>query len=254
MPLCKALAVGAGALGAWWAWLGVGARVDALLVWAVGGLWAVGLLLPCVWRFVMSGGAWLVCGLRGWCGAWLAWVMPAWWLRLGAGCVCVGCAVHWSGAPGGVVGRDAGFPGVCGRLAVSVAGGVVFHAGGLGRVGVDWACWWWLWLDCLVAAVSVGRPDGGPRVCGGWCACLVVVAGWCGLGLSLLVLLGGVPLGVWFAVAGHSPLRAARGRSRQAVCAGRVLTRPSRRRLFRSRQGLGSLPGAHTSIRTAAVL
>ena len=31
-------------------------------------------------------------------------------------------------------------------------------------------------------------------------------------------------------------------------------TRPSGRQLFRSRQGLGSLPGAHTSIRMEAVL
>ena len=37
VPLCVAVAVGVGALGAWWAWLGVGARVNALLAWAVWG-------------------------------------------------------------------------------------------------------------------------------------------------------------------------------------------------------------------------
>ena len=60
-----------------------------------------------------------------------------------------------------------------------------------------------------------------------------------GDGVSLRLVLGVVPLGVWFAITEHSPLRVARarwsgspsGRSR------RVLTRPSGRRLFRSRQG-----------------
>ena len=59
--------------------------------------------------------------------------------------------------------------------------------------------------------------------------------GVCGLVLLMRVSLGvvtWVPLGVWFAVAGHSPLRAARGRSQQAVCAP---------------------PGAHTSVQTATV-
>ena len=64
MPLCVAVAVGVGAFGAWWGALGVGARVDALVAWAVWGWWAVGLLLPCGWWFVLSGGAWLVCALR----------------------------------------------------------------------------------------------------------------------------------------------------------------------------------------------
>ena len=49
------------------------------------------------------------------------------------------------------------------------------------------------------------------------------------------------PDGGWF-VAGRGWVRC------------RARTRPSARRLFRSRQGLGLLPGAHTSIRTAAML
>ena len=164
----------------------------------------------------------------------------------------------------GVVGRDGGFSDVCGRPV----------AGVVGPVWAGW--WWWLWLDCLVVVVSAGGPDDGPCVwcvvCGGGWACLVVVmVCHCGLGV--------VPLGVWFAITEHSPLRVARARwsgspsGRQCVPAGcsrvppdggcavagrgwvhcRAHTRPSGRRLFRSRPGLGSLPGAHTSVRTAAV-
>ena len=155
-----------------------------------------------------------------------------------------------------VVGRNGGFCDVCGRLVAGV-------------VGPAWAGWWrWLWLDRLVVVVSLGGPDDGPWVCGGGWACMVVVmvchCGWCW---------------VWFAITEHSPLRLARARwsgspsGRQCVPAGcsrvppdggcsvagrdwvhcRAHTRPSGRRLFRSRQGLGSLPGAHTSVRTAAV-
>ena len=102
---------------------------------------------------------------------------------------------------------------------------------------------------------------------------------WWRHGVSLRVLLGEVPSGVWFPMTEHSPLRAARDwwsgspSGRQcvpAVCsrvppdggcsvAGRgwvhcrAHKRPSGRRLFRSRQVLGSLPGAHRSLRTAAV-
>ena len=98
--------------------------------------------------------------------------------------------------------------------------------------------------------------------------------------MSLRVVLGVVPLGVWFAITEHSTLRVARARwsgspsGRQCVPAGcsrvppdggcsvagrgwvhcRARTRPSGRRLLRRRQGRGSLPGAHTSIWTAAVL
>ena len=68
LPVRVVVAVGVGAPGAWWAWLGAGARVGVYLVRVAGGLWAAGALLPCVWRFVLSGGAWPACALRGWCG------------------------------------------------------------------------------------------------------------------------------------------------------------------------------------------
>ena len=123
-----AVAVGEGALGAWWVWLGAGARVDVYLVRVAGGLWAAVVLLPCVRRFVLSGGGWLVCALRGWCGAWSAWVVSF-------GCLGVGCWL-WARSPRSVVGRDGGFSDVRGRLVVGVVGGVVSGAGGWGRVGV----------------------------------------------------------------------------------------------------------------------
>ena len=41
--------------------LGAGARVGVYLVRVAGGLWAAGALLPCVWRFVLFGGAWSAC-------------------------------------------------------------------------------------------------------------------------------------------------------------------------------------------------
>ena len=62
-----------------------------------------------------------------------------------------------------------------------------------------------------------------------------------------------VLFGVWFAVAGHSPVWAAREVAGGQCVLCRLLTRPSGRRLFCSRQGLGSLPGAHTSILTTSV-
>ena len=248
VPLCVAMA---------------GGSVRWVLGWC-GWVWVR--VLTCTWCELLGVcGRWVCCcracgGLcrlveRGWCVLCVDGVGPGrrGWCRcgclgLGAGCVCVVCAVDWSAASGGVVRRDGGFSGVCGRLVVGVAGGVVSGAGGWGRVGVGWACWWWLWLDYLVVAVSVAGPDGGPRVFGGGWACMVVVAGWCGLGSPLRVLLGVVPLGVWFVVTGHSPLWAARARwsgsplVRQAVRARQVLTRPSGRRLFLSRQGLDALP------------
>ena len=122
VPLCVTVAPGVGALGAWLAWLSAGARVDVYLVRVAGGLWAAGVLLPCVWRFVLSGGAWLVCALCGWCGAWSAWLVPVWVF----GVRCWLCVRH----PRGVVGRDSGFSDVRGRLVVGVVGGVVSVAGG----------------------------------------------------------------------------------------------------------------------------
>ena len=105
----------------------------------------------------------------------------------------VGCWM-WVRRLRGVVGRDAGFSDVCGRLV----------AGVVGLVWAEW--WWWLWLDCLVVVVSVGGPDDGPWVC--WRA--GVYGG--GDGVSLRVVLGVVPLGVWFAITEHSPLQVARAR------------------------------------------
>ena len=122
--------MGIGALGAWWAWRGAGARVDVYLVRAAGGLWAAGVLFPCLWRFVLSGGAWLVCVLRGWCGAWSAWVVLVW--------VFGGGRWLWVRHPRRVVRRDGGFPDVRGRLVVRVVGPVVSGAGGWGRVGEGW--------------------------------------------------------------------------------------------------------------------
>ena len=92
------------------------------LVRVAGGLCAAGLLLPCVWRFVLSGGAWLVCALRGWCAPWLACVVWVW-------VFVVGCWL-WARRPRHVVGRDGWFSDVRGRLVVGVVGGVVSGAGG----------------------------------------------------------------------------------------------------------------------------
>ena len=75
-----------GALGAWWAWPGAGVRVGVYVARAAGGLRASGALLPCVWWFVLSGGAWPVCALRGCCGVWSAWVVSVWVFGVGAGC------------------------------------------------------------------------------------------------------------------------------------------------------------------------
>ena len=51
----------------------------------------------------------------------------------------------------------------------------------------------------------------------------------------------------------HLSIRTAAVRSRQALGTPQAHTRPSGRRLFCSRQGLGSLPGGHTSVRMTAV-
>ena len=127
--------------------------------------------------------------------------------------------------------------------------GVASAAGGEGVVGDVVGGRWW------VVVVVVAGLLGGCGV-GGWlCVWWRVGALGGGAGVSLRVVLGVVPLGVWFAITEHSPLRVARARWSGSPSGrwGRVLTRPSGRRLLRSRQGLGSLPGAHTSLRTAAV-
>ena len=92
----RAVVVGVGAPGAWWAWFGAGARVGVYLVRVAGGLWAAGALLPCVWRFVLSGGAWPACALRGWLGS-----GRRGWCRCGCLGLCAGCGrvvrAVWSG-------------------------------------------------------------------------------------------------------------------------------------------------------------
>ena len=134
-----------GALGAWWAWLGVGARVDVYLVRAAGGLRAAGVLLPCVWRVVLSGGAWLLCALRGWCQSGC--------LGLGAGCGCVVCAMWW----GVMVGSP-----TCAAGWTRVWS-VVWCPVRAVRVGSVWArWWWWLWLDCLVVVVVCSLQQRSP--------------------------------------------------------------------------------------------
>ena len=154
LPVRVVAAVGVGAPGAWWAWLGAGARVGVYLVRVAGGLWAAGALLPCVWRFVLSGGAWPVCALRGWCGSWSAWVVSVW--VFGVGCWL------WAYRPRGVVGRDGGAAGdVDGdgaagdkdgtaMLAVSGVGalGGGERGGVAGVVPGGWWCAWRLRREC----------------------------------------------------------------------------------------------------------
>ena len=127
--------------------------------------------------------------------------------------------------------------------------GVASAAGGEGVVGDVVGGWW------RVVVVVVAGLLGGCGVGGWFCVWWRVGVLGGGDGVSLRVVLGVVPLGLWFAITEHSPLRVARARWSGSPSGRwrRVLTRPSGRRLLRSRQGLGSLPGAHTSFRTAAV-
>ena len=148
-----AVVVGVGAPGAWWAWLGAGARVDVYLVWAVGGLRAAGSLLQCVWRPVLSGGALLVYALRGrgWCGC----------LGLGAGCGRVVCAA-WSGVFVGSLTCVANWWRVwSGRCELGGGG------------GCGWTAWWLWWRMGVYGG-------GGGMVC--HCGCCWVWYSWaCGL-------------------------------------------------------------------------
>ena len=118
-----------GASGAWWAWLGVGARVGVYVVRVAGGLWASGALFPCVWRFVLSGGAWPACALRGCRGVWSASVVLVW--VFGVGCWLWACRSR------GLVGRDGGAAGdVDGDGAAGGKGGTaVLAVSGVGAVG-----------------------------------------------------------------------------------------------------------------------
>ena len=134
-----------GAPGAWWAWSGAGVRVGVYVARVAGGLRASGALLPCVWWFVLSGGAWPVCALRGCCGVWSAWVVPVW--VFGVGCWLWACrsrgAVGRDGGAAGHVDGDgaAGGKGGTAVLAVSGVGGV--ERGGV--AGVVWGGWWCAW-------------------------------------------------------------------------------------------------------------
>ena len=60
------------------------------------------------------------------------------------------------------------------------------------------------------------------------------------------------PAGAGYPPGAHSSIQTPAVLSRQGLATLRAHTRPSGRRLFRSRQGLGLLPGEHTSVRTAA--
>ena len=167
LPMRVPVAMGVGAPGAWWAWLGAGALVRVYLVWVAGGLWAAGALLPCVWRFVLSGGAWPACALRGWCGVWSAWVVSVW--VFGVGCWL------WACRPRGVVGRDGGAAGdVDGdgaagdkdgtaMLVVSAVGAVggVERGDVAGVVPVGWWCAWRRRRECC-------RGGGCCWWCFGW--------------------------------------------------------------------------------------
>ena len=146
MPV--AVAVRVSALGAWWAWLSAAARVGVYLVRLAGSLLAAGVLLLCVWRSVLSRGAWLVCALRGWCGAWTALVVSEW--VFGVGCWL------WARCPRSVVGCDGGV--ACDvdgdGAAGDKAGAVMLAVTGVGAVG-DVECggvegvalggWWCAW-------------------------------------------------------------------------------------------------------------
>ena len=192
-----------------------------------------------------------------WCvaGVCSAWMVPVW--VFGVGCWM------WVRPLRGVVGRDGGFSDVCGRLVAGVVGRCGLGGGG----SFGWTAWW-MWCRWAALMMGLGFVVAGGRV---WW--------WWQDGVSLRVLLGVVPLDVWFVITEHSPLRAAQPQwsgspsGRQCVPARcsrvpmdggcsvcgrgwvhcRAHTRPSRRRLFRSRQGSGSLPGAHTSVQTADV-
>ena len=131
--------------GAWWAWLGAGVRVGVYVVRVAGALWASGVLLPCVWWFVLSGGAWPACALRGCCWVWSAWVVSVW--VFGVGCRLWACrlrgAVGRDGGAAGDVDGDgaAGGKGGTAVLAVSGVGGV--ECGGV--AGVVRGGWWCAW-------------------------------------------------------------------------------------------------------------
>ena len=120
---------------------------------------------------------------------------------------------------------------------------------------------WLLFSGALARPVVLGarcpRPLGScAPVCSLGVLCCVLCVRYPGpLGSCSLV----CALGVLCCTCGaslrgaHSSIRTAAIRSRQGLGTLRVHTRPSGRRLVRSQQGLGTLPGAHSSILTAAL-
>ena len=102
---------------------------------------------------------------------------------------------------------------------------------------VPWAPWLLFTGAHALRVVLCVRCPGPPGSCSPVCTLCVgvwwrvgVLGG--GVGVSLRVVLGVVPLGVWFAFTGHSPLRVARARWSGSPSGRwrRVLTRPSGRR------------------------
>ena len=102
---------------------------------------------------------------------------------------------------------------------------------------VPWAPWLLFTGAPTLRVVLCVRCPGPPGSCSPLCTLTVgvwwrvgVLGG--GVGVSLRVVLGLVPLGVWFALTGHSPLRVARARWSGSPSGRwrRVLTRPSGRR------------------------
>ena len=102
---------------------------------------------------------------------------------------------------------------------------------------VPWAPWLLFTGAHALRVVLCIRCPGPPGSCSPVCTLCVgvwwrvgVLGG--GVGVSLRVVLGVVPLGVWFAFTGHSPLRVARARWSGSPSGRwrRVLTRPSGRR------------------------
>ena len=102
---------------------------------------------------------------------------------------------------------------------------------------VPWAPWLLFTGAHALRVVWCVRCPGPPGSCSPVCSLGVGVWWWVGVlgggvGVSLRVVLGVVPSGVWFAFIGHSPLRVARARWSGSPSGRwrRVLTRPSGRR------------------------
>ena len=125
---------------------------------------------------------------------------------------------------------------------------------------LSWATWLLftgVHAPCIVLCVRCPEPHGS---CSPACSLGVLCCVFCARCPGRLGSYSPVcALGVLCCVCGaslrgaHSSFRMAPFRSRQGLSTFRACTRPSGRRLLPSRQGLGMLPGAHSSIRMAAV-